>query len=42
MFDMKNNKNISLINPINLLNLIYNLDSTLINYFNLFYIELKT
>ena len=36
------NKNMSLINPINLINLIYDLDSTLINYLNLLYTELKS
>ena len=35
------NKNMSLINPINLINLIYDLDSILINYLNLLYTELK-
>jgi hypothetical protein len=37
-----NNKNISLINPINLIILICGLDSILINYLNLLYSELKS
>ena len=36
------NKIRPLINPINLINLIYDLDSTLINYLNLLYMELKS
>ena len=36
------NKIRPLINSINLINLIYDLDSTLINYLNLLYMELKS
>ncbi len=36
------NKIRPLINPINLINLIYELDSTLINYLNHLYMELKS